>query len=119
MKIYVDELPKCCKECPFMIDRGECNSSRLRFEENFVNCDCRLNPNIGYIGITKPHSCPLETTQSLKQQVREEVVEKIKNRLAEQRTKMQNDTHCYPQTVVCWQDIVAILDQVKGENNDN
>ena len=30
---------------------------------------------------------------------------------------MQNDTHCYSQTVVCWQDIVAILDKVKGESN--
>lgn len=77
MKIYVDELPKYCKECPFMIDRGELKSSRLCYEKNFVNCDCKLNPNIGYIGITKPHGCPLATTQSLKQQVREEVVDEI------------------------------------------
>lgn len=77
MKIYVDELPKNCKECPFMIDRGELKSSRLCYEKNFVNCDCKLNPNIGYIGITKPHGCPFATKQSLKQQVREEVVDEI------------------------------------------
>ena len=79
MKIYVDKLPKNCKECSFMIDRGELKSSRLCYEKNFVNCDCKLNPNIGYIGITKPHGCPLETTQFLKQQVREEVVEEIRD----------------------------------------
>lgn len=82
MKIYIDdELPKNCKECHFMVDRGELKSSRLCYEKNFVNCDCKLNPNIGYIGITKPHGCPLETTQSLKQQVRKEVVEEIRERL--------------------------------------
>lgn len=82
MKIYVDgELPKNCKECHFMIDRGELKSSRLCYEKNFVNCDCKLNPNIGYIGITKPHGCPLATTQSLKQQVRKEVCEKIKKHI--------------------------------------
>lgn len=48
-----------------------------------------------------------------------EIVDNIKKRLARQREKMQNDTHSYPQTVVCWQDIVAILDQVKGENKDS
>ena len=59
----------------------------------------------------------IESLSEYTEQVRVEVVEEIKKRLAEQRTKMQNDTHCYPQTVVCWQDIVAILDQVRGENN--
>lgn len=60
-QLAIEELEtvKNCKECPFIIDRGECNS-RLCFEENFVNCDCKLNSSIGYIGITKPHNCPLE-----------------------------------------------------------
>lgn len=55
--------------------------------------------------------------QQLKSQA--EIVDNIKKRLARRREKMQNDTHSYPQTVVCWQDIVAILDQVKGENKDS
>ena len=54
--------------------------------------------------------------QQLKSQA--EIVDNIKKRLARRREKMQNDTHSYPQTVVCWQDIVAILDQVKGENKE-
>lgn len=111
MKIYVDgELPKCCRECGFCY-------------KDDLGCWCQ-GLGLGYGGVyisdeilkeKRLISCPLATTQSLKQQVREEVVEEIKKRLAKQRTKMQDDTHCYPQTVVCWQDIVAILDQVKGE----
>lgn len=97
-KVYVDELPKNCKECPFVIDRGECNSSRLCYEKNFVNCDCKLNPNIGYIGITKPHGCPLETTQSLKQQVREEVVEETRERLKKANFEIMSPIDLYSYT---------------------
>ena len=117
MKIYVDgELPNNCKECPFMIDRGECNSSRLCFEENFVNCDCKLNPNIGYIGITKPHGCPLKTTQSIKQQVREEVVEEIKEKF---NTEVRSHFCPNPSSVdfitLCISQVEEFLDKVKGE----
>lgn len=117
MKIYVDgELPKYCKECHFMIDRGELKSSRLCYEKNFVNCDCKLNPNIGYIGITKPHGCPLETTQSLKQQVRKEVIEQIKD-------YMKKHSHTIPvisknRRVVYNIGLTRFLDKVKGENNE-
>lgn len=105
MKIYVDgELPKECFDCPCF--------------RNDIEMCCGLDDGTkDYHNFVEDSNCPLETTQSLKQQVREEVVKEIKKRLAEQRTKMQNDTHCYPQTVVCWQDIVAILYQVKGESN--
>ena len=98
MTIYVSEMPKNCKECPFMIDRGELKSSRLCYEKNFVNCDCKLNPNIGYIGITKPHGCPLETTQSLKQQVREEVVEEIRERLKKAHLEIMSPIDLYSYT---------------------
>ena len=109
IKVYVEELPKNCKECPFVIDRGECNSSRLCFGENFVNCDCKLNPNMSYIGITKPHGCPLETTQPLKQQVREEVVEEIINAI-------DDKFNCLGYVEEKFEDIKKyILDQVKGE----
>lgn len=106
MKIYVSELPKCCNDC------------ELGY---FYDCQyCSLRPDLAAqdIWVEKEKHCPLLSTQSLKQQVREEVVDETKNRLAEQRTKMQDDTHCYPQIVVHWQDIIAILDQVKGEKND-
>lgn len=98
MKIYVDKMPVQVRQRVIHYDDGKTNCVELEFAEN-----------------VKPTE--ICDTQSLKQQVRAEAVEKIKNRLAEQRTKMQNETHCYPQTAVLWQDIVAILDQVKGENH--
>lgn len=113
MTIYVSKLPKNCEECP--LHRSGC----LKFKKGarYIDAEtCVLGNFYKFQEIDDEiDTCPLGTTQSLKQQVREEVVEEIKKRLAEQRTKMQNDTHCYPQTVVCWQDIVAILDQVKSE----
>ena len=105
MKIYVDELPKNCDDC------------ELGY---FYDCQyCSLRPDLARedIWVEKEKHCPLLSIKSLKQQVREEVVEEIKKRLAKQRTKMQDDTHCYLQSAVHWQDIVAILDQVKGESN--
>ena len=102
MKIYVDELPKECFDCPCF--------------RNDIEMCCGLDDGTkDYHKFVEDRTCPLETTQSLKQQVIEEVAEEIKKQLAKQRTKMQNYTHCYPQTVICWQDIVAILDQVKGD----
>lgn len=117
MKIYTNELPKNCDECPLH------RSGRLKLQKGarYIDAEtCVLGNFYKFKEIDDEiDTCPLETTQSLKQQVRAEVVDEIKKRLAEQRTKMQDDTHCYPHTVVCWQDIVAILDQVRGENNDN
>lgn len=98
MKFYVDKLPKTCCEC-------HCHQK--------YTGECYLTCRVSFD--TPPRDCPLLLTQSLKQQVGEKVVGEIKNRLAEQRIKMQNDTHCYPQTAVRWEDIVAILDQVEGE----
>lgn len=110
MKIYVDEMPNNCKECGFCCRGDLCYWCQGIGDGGFYIPDETLKEK-------RLSGCPLLTTQSLKQQVRVKWVEEIKKRLAEQRTKMQNDTHCYPQTVVCWQDIVAILDQVKGESN--
>ena len=123
MKIYVDgELPKNCGECPFNYDSVGCDVFEPKTGEDGYELKRCLDAMYGDLvkdAITDRRfsKCPLQTTQSIKQKVREEVVEEIKKRLAEQRTKMQNDTHCYQQTVVCWQYIVAILDQVRGENN--
>ena len=72
MKIYVDgELLKCCRECSFCC-------------KDDLGCWCQgLGDGGVYISdeILKGKrliSCPLETTQSLKQQVKEEAVEEIK-----------------------------------------
>ena len=114
MKIYVSELPKNCKECPLH------RSGMLKIKKGarYIEAEtCVLGNYYKFQEIDDEiDTCPLETTQDLKQQVREEVVEEIKERLAQQRIKAQDDTHYYLQSVVHWQDIVAILDQVKGRN---
>lgn len=91
MKIYIDEMPKNCEDCRFYTLQWYHTVEKEK-GAMFISYDKSKDKN---------NLCPLETTQFLKQQVREEVVEEIKKRLAKQRTKMQNDTHCYPQTVVC------------------
>ena len=100
MKIYVDK-----KEEGLIEDSLYADNTRLISEFNHEESELEYD------------DCELIDIGIHDRQVREEVVDEIKNRLAKQRTKMQDDTHCYPQTVVCWQDIVAILDQVKGESN--
>lgn len=109
MKIYVDKMPKCCDECCFC----KLNTYVDIYKEQINSYECVLG------GSMLTNNCPLLTTQFLKQQAREGVLDEIKKRFAKQRTKMQDNTHCYPQTVVHWQDVVAVLDQVKGESNDN
>lgn len=115
MKIYVDELPNNCKECS--LHRSGC--LKIKKGARYIDAEtCVLGNFYKFQEIDDEiDTCPLTTTQSLKQQVRKEVVEKIKKRLEKQRTKMQDDTHCYLQSAVHWQDIVEILDQVRGESN--
>lgn len=102
MKIYVDELPKSCAECKCLGVFDWCNCLKDCVSDEIKN--------------NKRHVlCPLKPLSDHTKQVRGEVADEIKKRLAEQRMKMQDDTHCYLQSAVYWQDIVAILDQVKGE----
>ena len=65
--IYVDELPKDCDDCEFGY---------------FYDCQyCTLRPDLMRKDewCEKEKHCPLETTQSLKQQVRKKVVDEIIN----------------------------------------
>ena len=68
MKMYVDELPKSCDDCEFGY---------------FYDCQyCTLRPDLMRKDewCEKEKHCPLETTQSLKQQVRKEVCNDFKSR---------------------------------------
>lgn len=83
MKIYVDELPKNCGECPFNYDGVGCEvfASKTREDSDELRrCLNSMYGNLFESAITDRRfsKCPLQTTQSLKQQVREEVVEEIK-----------------------------------------
>lgn len=108
MKVYVDELPKNCKECPLY------RSGKLKVKKGARYIDietCVLGNFYKFQEIDDEiDTCPLETTQSIKQQVREEVVEEI--RILCEKEKEEND--------LAWlgfKKLNRILDQVKGENN--
>lgn len=110
MKIYVDEMPNNCKECPLY------RSGKLKMQKGarYVDIEtCVLGNFYKFQEMDDEiDTCPLETTQSLKQQVREEVVEEI-SQLCE-KEKTDND--------LAWlgfKKLNRILYQVKGENNDN
>ena len=115
MKIYVSELPKNCKECPLY------RSGRLKVKKGarYIDAEtCVLGDFYKFQEIDDEiNTCPLETTQSLKQQVREEVIEEIKAELNKQKLVMKSDFHPREEEAIPWEDIVAILDQVKGKSN--
>ena len=101
MKVYVDELPKSCDDCEFGY---------------FYDCQyCTLRPDLMRKDewCEKEKHCPLETTQSLKQQVRKEVCEEIRSRfLATCQIEKVCDTASFSLEV-----LNRILDQIqdKGE----
>lgn len=69
MKIYIDELPKSCDDCEFGY---------------FYDCQyCTLRPDLMRKDewCEKEKHCPLEATQSLKQQVKKEVYDEIINKI--------------------------------------
>lgn len=109
MKIYVDgELPKCCRECGFCCkDDLGCLCQGLGDGGVYILDEILKEKRLG--------SCPLETTQSLKQQVRKEVIEQIKD-------YMERHSHTIPidtknRKVIYKIGLTRFLDQVKGENN--
>lgn len=120
MKIYVDELPKNCDECPLH------RSGRLKLQKGarYIDAEtCVLGNFYKFQEIDDEiDTCPLATTQSLKQQVREEVVEEIRKQL-KNMDFFANDTEfgerfsCYSKYKVL--DILLKVErnQVKGENN--
>lgn len=112
MKIYIDgELPTRCGKCPCMSynieNEGRCNVCKLG--NKFLTYD--------EYKYSRPDNCPLETTHSLKQQERAEVVEQVKD-------YMKKHSHTIPvisknRKVVYNIGLTRFLEQMKGESNDN
>lgn len=114
MKVYVDELPKSCDDCEFGY---------------FYDCQyCTLRPDLMRKDewCEKEKHCPLETTQSLKQQVRKEVCEEIREicKLNIRTYKIQSQDDCEKHKEVdafnkAIFGVLEILDQIEqGEKND-
>ena len=87
MKIYVDgELPECCNDCEFGY---------------FYDCQyCSLRPDLARedIWVEKEKHCPLLSIKSLKQQVREDVVEEIRERLKKANFEIMSPIDLYSYT---------------------
>ena len=110
-KILLSNPPKQVYICPKC---GSIECVSLDDGSIFVYAD-EHNPT----GVIGEIEIPLNEEMEIRADERKKVVEEIKKRLAKQRMKMQDNTHCYLQSAVYWQDIVAILDQVeKGENDE-
>ena len=114
MKVYVDELPKSCDDCEFGY---------------FYDCQyCTLRPDLMRKDewCEKEKHCPLETTQSLKQQVRKEVCEEIREicklNIRTYKIQSQDDCERYKEVDAFNKAIfgvLEILDQIEqGKQND-
>ena len=104
MKVYVDELPKDCIDCP-------CES------EYYCNL---LNEDVGYLEWGEIHKgCPLKTVADYTKQVREEVVEEIKkfaHSIFTRYEKRELDDVAYGE-ILCCNILIKKLGDVKRENN--
>ena len=112
--IYFEKnLPKNCGGCPFQYDGISCEALDYGFcPEELGRCLDSKYGTAAYddaIFDRRYSKCPLETTQSLKQQVREEVVDEI-------RIEIDTTTHLAGQAIL-YDKVNRILDQVRGENN--
>lgn len=114
MKIYVDELPKNCEECPLH------RSGRLKIQKGarYIDAEtCVLGNFYKFQEIDDEiDTCPLVTTQSLKLQAREEVVEEIREKFnAEVRNHFCPNPSSVDFITLCISEVEEFLDQVKGE----
>lgn len=83
MKVYVDELPKDCIDCP-------CES------EYYCNL---LNEDVGCCEWGEIHkNCPLQSLSDHDNQVRKEVVEDIKERLKKANLEIMSPIDLYSYT---------------------
>ena len=106
MKVYVDELPECCNDC------------ELGY---FYDCQyCSLRPDLMRKDewCEKEKHCPLKTTQSLKQQVRKEVCDKIREWHDEECESLDLDSDFDVGYSGALSNLWGILDQIQGETKN-
>ena len=71
MKVYVDELPKSCLTCPYIVDKGDYDLCAIK--------DYVIDDAFKYVDKRKK-SCPLLSLTDYTKQVRKEVCEEIKEK---------------------------------------
>ena len=97
MKMYVDELPKRCVDCPFSYQEHAFDFGRCKFNSEAVEPYCRLK------------ECPLQSLADYTKQVKKEVCEEI-------REKSKHFGVCRSGIMqVEYRINETILDQIQGE----
>ena len=122
--IYFEKnLPKNCGGCPFQYDGISCEALEYDyFPEELGRCLDSKYGTAAYddaIFDRRYSKCPLETTQSLKQQVRAEVVEEIEefaNSIFARYKNRELDDVAYGK-LVCCKILIKKLGVVKREIN--
>ena len=74
MKIYVDEIPKCCKECPM------CRSGKLKLQRKgrYIDTEQCVFGQYKYQNIDDEiDTCPLQSLADYTKQVRKEMCERL------------------------------------------
>ena len=110
MNIYVDELPKSCKECPM------CRSGKLKLQKKgrYVEAEQCVFGQYKYQTIDDEiDTCPLKLLANYNKQVRKEFVQKIK-----ENVKKETDFGYIDEKVSLYM-LFKILDQIQGETNEN
>ena len=110
MKVYVDELPKSCRDCPCMESDGYgFYTCLLYYKKHEMLLDCE-----DYKEDSRPNECLLQSLSDYTKQVRKEVVQEIRKKLPDFIYNFQEPET--PRTkVVELEDIKYILDQIQGE----
>ena len=73
MKMYVDELPKSCSECPLTMVHKD------SFTKKYVLCCRCINVNVDKCKNYRTNLCPLQSLTDYTKQVRKEVCDKIRD----------------------------------------
>ena len=77
MKVYVDELPKSCEECPcYSYSEGFCNCEFWWQKYKEIK-DVQEYTHLGYKQNERPNDCPLQSLSDYTKQVRKEVIEQV------------------------------------------
>lgn len=109
--IYVDELPKKCKDCPFSYIGYAYDFDEVRF--------CKLHKDhcMHWIALynDKFNDCPLKL---LKKELAEERKKTVQEIWKEFKQRLMNKTKDMPVMKVCNM-INEILDQIEGASDDN
>ncbi len=104
MKVYVDELPESCEECPM------CRSGKLKLQRKgrYVEAEQCVFGQYKYQTIDDEiDTCPLQSLADYTKQVRKEVCEEIRNKI--EQAKLIYEWKGEETT------IEEILDQLQGE----